>query len=101
MKQAVNFKFALGEIVREKIAGFEGVIMSQCNYISGCVQYGVLSRKLTLEGKTHDWVYYDENRLTTIGTERIVLDEEQEVADTPSGGEDFQMNHDSSTPRMC
>jgi hypothetical protein len=101
MNQTVNFKFALGEVVREKITGFEGVIMSQCNYISGCVQYGVLSRKLTTEGKTHDWTYYDENRLALIGEEKIVLDEGQEIADTPTGGEDFRMIHDSSSPRSA
>ena len=102
MKQQVTFKFALGEVVREIITGFEGVVMSQCNYISGCIQYGVLSRKLTNEGRTHDWIYYDENRLASIATERIILDDkEQEQADTPSGGEDVQVCYDSSSPRNC
>ncbi len=98
----VKFKFALGTVVREKITGFEGVVMSQCNYISGCIQYGVLSQKLTAEGKTADWIYYDENRLHNTGTV-LHLDEdegeEKELADTPIGGEDVRVSMNSSSPR--
>jgi len=93
----VEFKFGLGTVVREKITGFEGVVMSQCNYISGCVQYGIMSRKLTPEGKTSEWIYYDENRLTP--TETVIHLDEEEIPDTPIGGEDVRVNMNSTSPR--
>jgi hypothetical protein len=93
------FKFPLGQVVREKITGFTGVVMSQCNYISGCTQYGVMQRTLTAEGKTADWTYYDENRLAPVNEERVILDE-NEVADTPIGSKDVRVSHDRNMPRM-
>ncbi len=100
MKQTINFKFSLGEVVSEKITGFEGVIVSQCNYISGCIQYGVLSRRLTPEGQTQKWTYYDENRLMLTGEERTLLDVEPELPKNRIGGADRRINMNSSGPRI-
>jgi hypothetical protein len=51
MPQSVRFKFRVGEVVKEKITGFKGVVMAQTNYISGCVQYGVMGTTLITFGK--------------------------------------------------
>lgn len=99
MKQSQNFKFSLGEKVKEKITGFEGVVMSQAAYISGCTQYGVMSTELDTEGASKSWIYYDENRLASLGS-KIELDEdEEEEPETPIGGEDIHVNMDKNYPR--
>ena len=101
MKQTQDFKFSLGEVVKEKITGFEGVIMAQCSYISGCTQYGIMSQKLDEHGLTQNWIYYDENRLTTLD-KIIILDEreEEELPDTLMGGEDVRVSMNQQSPRL-
>ena len=42
----VNFKFKKGEVLKDKITGFSGVVMARCDYITGCIHYGLLSRDL-------------------------------------------------------
>lgn len=67
------FKFELGDTVKEKITGFEGVIMGRTEYITGCRQYGILHRKLK-DGRPQDWMWIDEERLKIAGP-RVQLDE--------------------------
>lgn len=58
------FKFELGQVVKEVVTGFTGVIMSRTEYITGCKQYGLLSRELNKEtGRPSEWLWFDEERL--------------------------------------
>jgi heat shock protein HspQ len=60
-----NFKFALGEIVKDRITGFKGVVVCQSKYLTGCSRYGLLSQELTKEGNPADWCYFDEDCLVS------------------------------------
>ncbi|MBA7551454.1 hypothetical protein ES705_43994 [subsurface metagenome] len=64
--EIVEFKFALGQRVIEKITGFEGVIMARTEYASGCIQYGILTNQLNKDGKIPDWEWLDESRLALV-----------------------------------
>jgi hypothetical protein len=55
----------LGTNVRDKITGFEGVVMARTQYINGCDRYAVQAQELH-EGKPVDWVHFDENQLEVI-----------------------------------
>lgn len=57
---------ALGAKVRDRLTGFEGVATARCEYITGCVQYGVLPM-VKADGGYPDAVYIDEQRLEVIG----------------------------------
>ena len=64
MKQ---FKFDLGQIVKDKINGFHGVIVCRSQYMTGCNRYAVQSRIVTADGKIPEWVYFDEDLLLIDG----------------------------------
>lgn len=52
----------LGDFVRDRITGFEGVATGVANYITGCTQWLVTSKKLKPDGDTvANWL--DEVRL--------------------------------------
>lgn len=63
-----NFKFKLGERVKDIITGLSGVVMARSNFITGCDQYGISPTKLKKDGSRPDWEYFDENRLVRNGT---------------------------------
>lgn len=60
------FKFDLGDKVKERITGFEGVVVCQSRYLTGCNRYAVQSQELR-DGKPADWVYFDEDMLVING----------------------------------
>jgi GH35 family endo-1,4-beta-xylanase len=63
----MNFKFALGAQVKEKITGFIGTIMARTEYYTGCLTYGVINNKLDKDGKIKEWEWIDEIRLEVTG----------------------------------
>lgn len=68
----VDFKFGLGEVVRDKVTGFTGVVMSQTKYFTGCKHYGLQSKDLTTDGKVREWEYLDESRLEATGEAKVI-----------------------------
>ena len=59
-------KFNLGDLLRDQVSGFEGIVMVIAFYHTGCVHYGLASQKLHTEGKITDWEWIDESRLMSI-----------------------------------
>ena len=60
------FKFELGILAKEKIAGFEGVITGRAEYLTGCRKYAIQPQKLTKDGKTTDWEWVDESMVEVV-----------------------------------
>lgn len=58
-------KFALGSILRDSITGFTGTATSRVEYLTGCVQYGIVP-KCGKDGKSTSVEYYDEQRLVFV-----------------------------------
>ena len=81
------FKYEIGEILRDKITGFNGVVMVRSEYYTGCTQYGLLPRNLDDKGKISDWEWIDEIRLETLGEKINVSREIREQ--TPGGPAPF------------
>jgi hypothetical protein len=69
---------ALGAKVRDSITGFTGRATSRVEYITGCVQYGVLP-EVKADGSYPNAEYIDEQRLEVIG-------EPVAQASRPTGG---------------
>ncbi len=65
----------LGQKGRDKITGFEGIIISHVKYLFGCDQYGLTPQ--ATDGKLGDTNYFDEGRIEVIG--RGILPEEVQV----------------------
>ncbi len=73
-------KFKLGQKVRDKVTGFEGIATSRVEYINGCIQYGVTPKvskgDLT---KYPDSTYVDVDQLEKV-------ESEVKIKTSPTGG---------------
>lgn len=65
-----SFKFELGEILKDKITGFKGVVMGRTEYFTDCDHYGLCSQELK-DGKPIDWEWFDDTRLVKVGGKKI------------------------------
>jgi hypothetical protein len=71
------FKFKPGETVRDLVTGFEGIIVSRTDYISGCNRYGV-QPKVGSDGKLPEQIAFDEPMLERQQVARITLERPEE-----------------------
>jgi hypothetical protein len=55
----------LGKAARDKVTGFEGIIIGRCEYLFGCSQYGLAPP--AKDGKTGDTNWFDEGRVEVTG----------------------------------
>ncbi|WP_338876939.1 hypothetical protein WBJ53_14885 [Spirosoma sp. SC4-14] len=55
----------LGQKVRCKVTGFEGIAIVKCEYLNGCVQYCV--KPAARDGKMIDGEYIDVQQLEVVG----------------------------------
>lgn len=62
----MEFKFDLGDPVRDKITGFEGVVLCRSEYLTNCNRYGIQSRVLCGD-LPQDLIFLDEGILEKSG----------------------------------
>ena len=55
----------LGKRAKDKITGFEGVIVGKTSYLFGCDVYGITPE--SKEGKLNDTCWFDEGRVEILG----------------------------------
>ena len=66
-------KFELGQEVRDRVTGYQGVVMVRAEYFTGCIHYGVLSREPDKEGNERPWNWLDQSRWESVpDVERIM-----------------------------
>ena len=63
-----TFKFSNGDLVKEKITGFKGVVTGTCFYLTGCNQY-LVTAKPKDEFSEAVGLWYDEGRLELVTKE--------------------------------
>lgn len=56
----------LGFVGKDKITGFEGIITSRCQYITGCDQYAL--QPPAKDGDIKDAKWFDEGRILITGS---------------------------------
>lgn len=76
----MEFKFKQGETLRDKVTGFQGVVMARTDYFTGCVHCGLCSRTLK-DGKPIEWEWFDETRLILVSDIEKVLREPGQATD--------------------
>jgi len=74
--QTVDADIALGDVVRERISGMVGIVVTHAVHISGCDRYGV--RPLGTERAERDEEFYFPTELTTVDPDEDV-DEDLDV----------------------
>jgi hypothetical protein len=62
----------LGQIVKDQITGFQGVVTGKCQYITGCNQALVIP-KVKDDGTKTDGAWFDEDRLEIVNEKPITL----------------------------
>jgi hypothetical protein len=62
----------LGQKAKDKVTGFEGIIVTRLECLFGCTQYGIAPE--AKDGKVGDTNYFDEGRIEILG--RGILPEE-------------------------
>jgi hypothetical protein len=55
----------LGKKARDKITGFEGIVIGRIQYLTGCDQYGIVPPMK--DGKPSSAEWFDEGRIEVIG----------------------------------
>ncbi len=95
----------LGDTVRDKITGFEGIAIEMATYLNGCVQFEV-QPPINKEGKIPDSVWIDEQQLVVIEVseievkvipkEVIMIELGNEVRDTLLGFEGIAISRNIS-----
>lgn len=83
--ETVQFKFGLGEVLKDIITGIEGVVMVRAEYSTKCVHYGLCPKDVK-EFKDPNWVWVDEIRLKRTKKKRIQFEprESMEVNTEPA-----------------
>lgn len=56
----------LGDKVRDRISGFEGIATARVEYINGCIQF-CIKPKMLKDGKVIDGEYFDVDQIEVIG----------------------------------
>jgi len=64
---------ALGQMARDVITGFSGLVMAKAQYLTGCNQVLLTPRKLDKDGKRRDGEWFDEQRVERVGKEAVKL----------------------------
>ena len=67
-------EFELGEALRDKVTGFQGVALARTEYYTDCNHYGLQSRTLK-DGKPLGWEWFDETRLIRVEDAEKILKE--------------------------
>ena len=60
-----HMKIKLGDHVRDKVSGFEGIAVAKVKYLNGCLQFGIKS-KIGSDGKMPESEYVDWQQLERI-----------------------------------
>lgn len=58
-------RFFLGKQARDKVTGFEGIVIGYTEYLFGCNCYGLAPP--AIDGKCPDTLWFDEGRIDIIG----------------------------------
>lgn len=58
--------FEFGDKVKDKVTGFEGIVMSITYYHNGCTRVAIQGLKLKEDGIPTGWEYYDIQQLELV-----------------------------------
>ncbi len=64
------YRYNLGDTLKDKVTGFQGVCLGISFYATGCVHYGLQSQDLK-DQKPLDWVWVDETTVELVETQTI------------------------------
>lgn len=100
MTEAVNYKFAKGDEVKDVITGFKGIVISQTSWFNGCVRYIVQSQKLGKDNDPDKGNAFDEAQLELVKGKKVKAPAiESATVKSPGGPRNDQFSPVRETPR--
>ena len=66
-------KFGIGDLLKDRVTGLEGIVMVVAHYATGCVHVGIQSQKLCNDGKRQEWDWIDQSQLDLIQAQKVVF----------------------------
>ena len=66
-----NFLYALGSRAKDRITGFEGIIVNRAQWLFNCNVYGLKPTDLDKDGKPQSIVHFDEPQLEILKVEEV------------------------------
>jgi hypothetical protein len=79
----------LGDMVKDRITGFQGVVLAITHWFNGCVRLVVQPDKLNKEGGIAKEETFDAEQVDVVKTQaykRLALEQVQAPAPAPTGG---------------
>lgn len=87
MSKTVEFKYGLGDEVKDSITGFSGIVTGRVQYFTGCIAYQITPQLLNKEGEPHKSSVLNENGLVLIQEGKVKTGlEVAEESNRPRGG---------------
>lgn len=78
-------KYGFGDLLLDKVSGFQGIVMGITMYATGCISYGVAPQVTKEDGSLHFWEWIDEIRLE-LKKEEAIKFVKRILEPTPPGG---------------
>ena len=83
MSNTVNFRHALGDVLKDKVSGLTGVVMVRAEYSSGCVHFGLAPQELK-NAEPIEWHWFDQSRLELVEQSVVTFDVDAEKPGGPA-----------------
>jgi hypothetical protein len=77
-------KFEFGDLVRDTVSKFEGIVMVSALYSTGCTHYGLAPQELDKDGEPRKWEWFDQTRLEVLQEGRVKFDMEKKIIGGPA-----------------
>lgn len=60
----------LGDIARDKVTGFQGMVVARIEYLNGCVRLGIQPTTLDKDGKMAESMFIDDTQCEKVDKEK-------------------------------
>jgi hypothetical protein len=74
----------LGDKVKDKVTGYEGIATARVEYLNGCTQYGV-SGKVGEDGKVPEALFIDHTQLEVVAEGAVQVESQDTGGPTTRG----------------
>ena len=63
--------YGIGDKLKDRVSGYEGIVMAVTYYSTGCIQYGVALDRTNKDGGLEDWQWFDQSRVELVTNKAI------------------------------
>lgn len=81
----VTFKFGFGDLVKDKVTGFQGIVVGQLAYNTGCLQYDVRP-PVNEKGEHQCGLWLDEASMEIVTPNKVSIIPDEDGPGGPSRG---------------